>query len=476
MQSPVIDVLGVFLPRRLELSWAHCLGILSAGFVCKVLWGQYGILRHDKLPSSDLGWPIIGKTLAVFRMSLEDFGRTVMQGRAVRITNFFFSNVALVSYPVYQRYLHRLELDGELTPAWLTSTATVLGLRSVLVLPGGRGHALHKRLRGKILSSLAPRPTLATLPRLLQLVRAALDALAEETARHGSTTFEETAASLASKASTMMITAGLSPELQAAVEEQLDEVFSGLVSLPLDLGRFTAHGRAMIARRKLTGILRELMDCPNLERQNIIRDLAKASEEGAGFSVDEMVDTVFTLLVAGRLTTSEAMPEIFVRLSAGRDWAARVAREPLEFHSVEEDSATLRVVRESLRVRPPAGAYRRVCRDAIDLGEHGRIPPGTPMAVLIGNALKDMGADFDPDRWTPEASRSDFLAFGGPQPHACIGRHLALLELQVFARVLCREYDFVAIEPELVPNPKSPIAKVYKDGLRITITKKKSAS
>uniref|UniRef100_A0A7S2CUF0 Cytochrome P450 n=1 Tax=Alexandrium andersonii TaxID=327968 RepID=A0A7S2CUF0_9DINO len=228
----------------------------------------------------------------------------------------------------------------------------------------------------------------------------------------------------------------------------------------------------MAARRELVVILRKLMDNPNLEKQNIIRDLAQASEEGEALNLDEMVDTVVTLLMAGKVTTADALPEMVVQLSEHRDWAERIAEEPLEFNSIEEDSATLRVVRECLRIRPPVGAYRRVSQEPIDLGEHGRLPAGTPFAVLIGPALKNMSEEYNPDRWTPEVTRSDFLAFGGSQPHACIGRHLALLELQVFARVLCREYDFEAVQPELEVNKKYLLSKTYKDGLRVKITKR----
>ena len=37
-----------------------------------------------------------------------------------------------------------------------------------------------------------------------------------------------------------------------------------------------------------------------------------------------------------------------------------------------------------------------------------------------------------------------FTVFGGNQPHECIGKHVALVELQLFARILCREYNFQA--------------------------------
>jgi len=145
----------------------------------------------------------------------------------------------------------------------------------------------------------------------------------------------------------------------------------------------------------------------------------------------------------------------------------------LEFSSIEGDSATLQVVLESLRCQPPVGAYRRVCKEAIDLGEHGHIPPECQFAVIFRSQLKSMGDEFDPGRWTPDLVRSQgWLPFGGHQPHSCIGRSLALLELQLFARILCREYEFKAVDPELITRASNPINKSFRDGLRVTVVRK----
>merc|ERR1719215_1127091 len=116
----------------------------------------------------------------------------------------------------------------------------------------------------------------------------------------------------------------------------------------------------------------------------------------------------------------------------------------MEFSSIEADTATYRFILECLRMAPPIGGYRRVCRHAsLDLGDYGTIPPGCQFAVLIGRQLATMGNEFDPDRWTPDYARKwGMLPFGGHQPHSCIGRHLVLLELQIFVRMLCREYKF----------------------------------
>merc|ERR1712187_927023 len=134
--------------------------------------------------------------------------------------------------------------------------------------------------------------------------------------------------------------------------------------------------------------------------------------------------------------------------------------------------ATLRMVRESLRLNPPAGTIRRSCKKPVDLGEHGCVPAGCAMSIFLRDELIAMGKDFNPDRWSPEEVREHgHVTFGGSQPHSCIGKGLALIELQLFARVLCREYDFKAIDPEFVVD-MPPIKLGFKDGLRVQVFRK----
>jgi len=250
---------------------------------------------------------------------------------------------------------------------------------------------------------------------------------------------------------------------------------AGILSIPVDLGRFTIFGRAKAARRELCSIIRNLMESPTLSRKNIIADLVQASADGEGFDVDEVVDTVLTLFVAGKVTTADALPALLVQLHHHRDWAAKISEEPLEFRTLEEDSATLRVVRESLRMKPLVNLIRREALDSsasISLGPHGNVPPGCAIAVDMGRKLLDMGSEFDPNRWTREVTRESTIPFGGSQPHSCIGKNLALAELQLFARVLCQEYVFEVLSDEQWVNPQNPSGMSYKDGLRVRVWRK----
>mmetsp|Transcript_109980 Transcript_109980/g.354707 ORF Transcript_109980/g.354707 Transcript_109980/m.354707 type:complete len:488 (+) Transcript_109980:111-1574(+) len=457
------------------VTWRRLGGLLSGGVLCRLLWSQYGILLKRRLPYWSMGWPILGHTPGILSMTIEGWADKFMQGKPPAVlANYLFTNTVIVSYQLYSQHIHSMELDGKLGSEFPPSFSKLLGTSSVLTLPGGKGHQHHKRLRTKLLHSLAPKPCLEVLPEMSIEVRKMLDKLAEDTARNGFASFEASGSHLAAKVSTLQITAGLSKDLQARVEDLVDTVVSGLFSVPVNLGRFSAFGRALAARRELQGIVTQLLKRPILDKRNILADLAKVTEGGEAFTTEEILDTIITLLLAGKLTTSDALPNLFVNLSQQPDWAAKVAQESLEFTSIESDSAALRVVLESLRIVPPVGAYRRVDKEkAIDLGEHGQIPAGCQFAVFLKTELAAMGDGFDPGRWTSDVVKSHgWLAFGGHQPHSCIGRSLALLELQLFARILCREYDFKALDTERIVKASNPINKCYRDGLRVTVTRK----
>ncbi|CAJ1365918.1 unnamed protein product, partial [Effrenium voratum] len=110
----------------------------------------------------------------------------------------------------------------------------------------------------------------------------------------------------------------------------LDEILGGMFAVPLNLGRFSAHGRAVLARKKMCDMTAEIMASPNLSQQNIIADLMQETVDGKGFSKEEVLDTVLTLLLAGKLTTADALPSLLVDLHQHRSWVDKIAAEPLE--------------------------------------------------------------------------------------------------------------------------------------------------
>lgn len=153
---------------------------------------------------------------------------------------------------------------------------------------------------------------------------------------------------------------------------------------------------------------------------------------------------------------------------------AHSARPTSRFDQVEGDTATARFVREVLRHHPPEALIQRQNRRCpIALGDLGHVPAGYNVMACFGETMWSMGEDFDPDRWTHDVTRESFLSFGGSTPHSCVGRGLAMLELQLFARILCREYDVEVVKAERVRNWQQGGASFcFRDGLWLKLSKK----
>ncbi|CAK9020320.1 unnamed protein product [Durusdinium trenchii] len=452
-----------------ELSWSRLVALGACGLAGQILWSHYGILWHKRLPYHDLGPPIIGHTRKVFQESLENWGQRIMKGKPVLLANYLFTNTVVIRHEIYMKHVHRAELDGKLCPLFPSSIRAIIGENSVISLPGGKGHSKHKRLRGKLLRCLGPQYVLSLAKEMESYIRATLEDLAEETSTKGFGTFEPAAGHLAQKISILPILAGLEEDQQRRFESLLEVTMAGMLAAPVNLGVWLAHGRALRARKEISTMIAQLMASPKLDGQNIVAELMKDSDDGEAFSKEEISDTVVTLLFAGKITTADALPFLLVQLAEHRECIPQLASEPLEVSNIEGDSVALRVVREALRLKPPAGAFRRVnWHSEMDLGEYGVVPKGCPMAIYLSLPMIEMGP-WAPDRWRTEDVRSKFLAFGGAQPHECIGKHLALLELQLFVKILCKDYDFKVLDTGTVVKPFS---LSYKDGLRVEITRK----
>ena len=120
-------------------------------------------------------------------------------------------------------------------------------------------------------------------------------------------------------------------------------------------------------------------------------------------------------------------------------------------------SYTTQVIREALRICPPAPTGTRLATRDLQVGGY-RVKAGTTLAfgrkaVQCDPQLWDNPRDFDPDRFTPEnmagRDRWQYLPFGGG-PRSCIGDHFAMLEatlalatfMQRFTNPFARRTDF----------------------------------
>ncbi|WP_254510338.1 cytochrome P450 [Anatilimnocola floriformis] len=217
--------------------------------------------------------------------------------------------------------------------------------------------------------------------------------------------------------------------------------------------------------------------------------LLAVDEEGdQGTLNDEQVrDEAMTLLLAGHDTTAAGMLWCFYNLSRFPDVLQRVRAEAQRVYGdrqpthadVTQLDYTTRVVKESLRIFPPAiGTFTRRAIHEVQIGGY-TLPKNSLCRPFIYATHHDPRwfpdpERFDPERFLPEqeATRPQFAycPFGGG-PRVCIGQHFAMMEMILATSLSARRFD-MAVTPGQKPIELSQNLSLRpKGGLKIQLTK-----
>jgi cytochrome P450 len=179
-------------------------------------------------------------------------------------------------------------------------------------------------------------------------------------------------------------------------------------------------------------------------------------------SDEEICEELIIFLFAGHDTIATTLAYALWALGRNPECQDRVAAEvaelpdgPLTVDEIPRLNYTVQVLRESLRLCPPAPTGTRLaCRD-IEVGGY-RVPKGTMlvvgrMAVQRDPVLWDDPLKFDPDRFRPDnvkkLDRWQYIPFGGG-PRSCIGDHFAMLETTLALATVIRHSEIDSVEEE----------------------------
>lgn len=211
-------------------------------------------------------------------------------------------------------------------------------------------------------------------------------------------------------------------------------------------------------------------------------------ESGAPLPPKQVRDEAMTLFLAGHETTANALAwtwyllarhcDVYARVQTEAD-AALAGRTPTEA-DLPRLPYTLQVLKESLRLYPPAYALVRQAVRDVTIG--GLRVPGRAI-VLISPYLLHHDATlfpdpdtFDPDRWTPERERAlprhAYLPFGGG-PRVCIGAAFALMEGQILLATLAQRVTFTLARPEQSIEPEPLITLRPRGGVPVVVHRRK---
>jgi cytochrome P450 len=206
-------------------------------------------------------------------------------------------------------------------------------------------------------------------------------------------------------------------------------------------------------------------------------------EDGARMTDRQLRDECITLLLAGHETTAIALswtvyllaqnPAVQERLHA--ETAAVLGARPPCAEDVPRLAYAERILRESLRLYPPAWLMPRIAAEECEIRGY-RIPKGASVLVSQWIVHRDPRffpdpERFDPDRWTEEFARSlprfAYFPFGGG-PRICIGNHFALLEATLILAAIAQRFRLRLASA----TPVEPLASITlrpKGGVQVTL-------
>lgn len=183
-------------------------------------------------------------------------------------------------------------------------------------------------------------------------------------------------------------------------------------------------------------------------------------DDGEAMSDAQLRDEAVTMLLAGHETTALALcfavyalsehPQAAARLRAEID--AQLASRPATLADLPKLKYLEAVVRETLRLYPPAWLIGREIAQPFEIGGYALRPPEqlimSPYAMHRDPRFFPEPERFLPERWLDARAQAlpkfAYFPFGGG-PRVCIGNHFALMETQLVLATLVSQLELTVV-------------------------------
>ena len=240
------------------------------------------------------------------------------------------------------------------------------------------------------------------------------------------------------------------------------------------------------AKASLSAVTEALLKNPQSEHaQRALIHILKENHS-AQFADEQIHAHVLTFLLAGHETTALLLAwccdmlahhlEVQIKLQAEVD-AVLGDRFPTP-DDIQKLSYTRMIVKETLRIRPPAWAMGRQAIHDCEIGGQ-RIPAGS--TVLMSqwvthhdSRFYDAPHLFRPERWSGleehSLPRYAFFPFGGGN-RICIGEHFAMTEAITVLAMISRRWNIAATQTNLATPKPSVTLRPYK-GIKLIVTRR----
>jgi cytochrome P450 len=204
---------------------------------------------------------------------------------------------------------------------------------------------------------------------------------------------------------------------------------------------------------------------------DMVAALLAATEDGQGFTEQQVLDETLTLMLAGFETTANALSWTWWLLAQNPDVAAKLRAEidatigdaVATYDDIARLPYTMATIAETMRLRPPAWILERETREAVDLGGF-HVDAGHTILMspwIIHQDPRWWGPDahsYRPDRWINAEGAFDHSAPGQPRgayfpfgagSRMCIGEQFAWSEAVLVLATLARRWA-----PAIVPGQR----------------------
>ncbi|XP_047947284.1 beta-amyrin 6-beta-monooxygenase-like [Salvia hispanica] len=401
---------------------------------------------RKKLPPGSQGWPVLGENLR-FSPSPEKFVAERMSKHSPEIfqTSLLGEKMATFCGAKGNKFLFSNE--NKLVTSWLPQSLMKVLTFAETAKSNADGHSAFTRILHRDIFS----------PETLKKYVPEMDALAREHMARDWKPNSVVTVLPASKKYTFELACRIflceaDPERVRKLSEPFAVAMKGLFSVPVDLPG-TAYRRAIRAGEALREELMRMVGKRKKARDEgeardiLSKMLMERNGDGEFLSEKEICNRVVGMLVASYDTTSYAVTSVMDHLAQFPHIYNEVFKEQmaiaetkgpselLTWDDIEKMKYSWNVVRESLRVTPPAaGAFREAATEFTYAGF--TIPKGWKTFWTVYSTHKNPEYFPEPERFDPSRFEGSgpapftFVPFGGG-PKMCAGKEYARLELLV---------------------------------------------
>ncbi|RNC91867.1 MAG: cytochrome P450 [Allomuricauda sp.] len=197
-------------------------------------------------------------------------------------------------------------------------------------------------------------------------------------------------------------------------------------------------------------------------------------DDGSAMEMNQMIDEILILFIAGHETTSNALTFVCQLLARHTTYQDLIFEEN-NIAAYEDDMTQLmgqkitkQVLEEAMRLYPPAYFIDRTNYEE-DIFEGTVIPPATPLLFSVIEIHHSEKYWEDPEKFMPERfegqpnQHSGYYFPFGAGPRMCIGNNFAMFEMQLVISELLKKFTIssnqktIEILPLITLKPKNAI-------------------